>query len=804
MDKKELTPALQQYMEIKERYKDAIVFFRMGDFYEMFYDDAYVAARELGLTLTARDREKKVPLAGVPYHSADTYIRRLVKKGYKVVICEQVGETRGKKLVERKVVRVITPGTVESEEGDANYIVSIFPSGNTFGISYADLINGDFYLTEIDEKDLISEIGRLSPGEILLPENIDVEEIPEEIPRTFLSKADFEWKNAEETLKRHFGIRSLESFGCKDKLIGISAAGALLSYLYRTQLVDLKHITQIKIHQPKDFMILDYTTQKNLELIKGLHGNDEATLFGVLDKTRTSMGRRLLKLWILNPLRSKDKINQRLERVEWFYNNFDILRKIRETLGGIYDIDRILGRVGLGTFTAKDLAMLRDSLRKIPDLISLLNDAVLFKELLDSLFESLDIFEMLDEVLVDLPPHSIEENDFVRAGYDEELDELKNLLVEGRQWIASFEERERNRTGIKSLKVGYNKVFGYYIEVTKANLNMVPPDYERKQTLTQAERFITKELKEYENKILSAEDRILEKVAEIKQKLGEKVLRRADSLKRLSSSIAEIDVLASLAFVALENGYVRPEITDSNLIIIEKGRHPIVEHFVGRDRFIPNDAFLEPSKCRIIVLTGPNMAGKSTYLRQVAHIVIMAQMGSFVPAKLARIGIVDRIFTRIGAMDDLARGESTFMIEMSETANILRNATSRSLVILDEIGRGTSTYDGLSIAWAVIEYLYNFVGAKVLFATHYHELTELEKYLPALKNYHMAVSDDGGELTFLYKVQPGSANKSYGIEVAKIAGLPSEVIRRANEILRRLESKESKMFSPKQLVLFSD
>lgn len=802
IDKEELTPALKQYMEIKEKYPNAIVFFRMGDFYEMFYEDAYIAARELGLTLTSRDREKKVPLAGVPYHAANAYLRKLVKKGYKVVICEQIGEPRAGKIVEREVVRIVTPGTIEGEEWEANYIASVFPSGEIFGLSYADLIDGDFYLTEVDEKDLVSEIERLSPAELLLPENIDVEEIPGDIPRTFLPKLDFDLKNAEEVLKKHFGVRSLEAFGCKDKLNGIAAAGALLSYLQRTQLVDLKHITQIKVQYPKDFMVLDYTTQKNLELVRSLHGDDEATLFGVLNKTRTPMGKRLLKLWILKPLRSKEKIRERLSRVEWFCNEFNSLRKVREALSEMYDIDRILGRIGLKTFTAKDLAMLRDSLNKLPEIIELLENVPLFDKLLEPIFESLDIFEILDEVLVNLPPHSINDEDFVKIGYDEELDELKNLLLEGRQWIASFEERERKRTGIKSLKVGYNKVFGYYIEVTKSNVNMIPPDYERKQTLAQTERFVTKELKEYEEKILTAEEKILEITLRIKEELRERVLRRADALKRLSDAIAEIDVLSSLAFVALEKGYVKPEITDSDLIIIKEGRHPVVEHFIGKERFIPNDIHLEPSKCKIMVLTGPNMAGKSTYLRQIAHIVIMAQMGSFVPAKLAKIGLVDRIFTRIGAVDNLSRGESTFMIEMAETANILRNATSKSLIILDEIGRGTSTYDGLSIAWAVIEYLYNFIGAKVLFATHYHELTELEKYLPNLKNYHMAVEDRGGELTFLYKVKSGSINKSYGIEVARIAGLPSEVVRRANEILRRLEKKEQEFIPPKQLSLF--
>ncbi|MCS7233847.1 MAG: DNA mismatch repair protein MutS [Synergistetes bacterium] len=802
IDKEELTPALKQYMEIKEKYRDAIVFFRMGDFYEMFYEDAYIAARELGLTLTSRDREKKVPLAGVPYHSASIYLRKLVKKGYKVVICEQVGESENKKIVKREVVRIVTPGTIESEEGEANYIAAVFPCSNIFGLSYADLIDGDFYLMEVDEKDFLSEIERLSPSELLLPENFDIEAVSGNIPRTFLPKSDFDWRSAENVLKKHFGVKSLEVFGCKDKHSGIAAAGALLSYLQRTQLVDLKHITQIKVQHPKDFVVLDYTTQKNLELIQGLHGDEEATLFGVLNKTVTPMGRRMLKLWILRPLRSKEKIKERLNRVEYFYNDFNSLRKIRENLSGIYDIDRILGRLGLKTFSAKDLAMLRDSLSRLPEILKLLENIPLFEKLLEPIFESLDVFEILDEVLVDLPPHSINDEDFIRIGYDEELDELKNLLMEGRQWIVSFEERERKRTGIKSLKVGYNKVFGYYIEVTKANVNMVPSDYERKQTLVQAERFITRELKEYEERILTAEERIMEITSKIKEELREKILRRADSLKKLSDAIAEIDVLSSLAFVALKNGYVKPEIIDSNVITIKDGRHPVVECFVGRERFIPNDVYLDQSKCRIIILTGPNMAGKSTYLRQVAHIVIMAQMGSFVPAKLAKIGLVDRIFTRIGAMDDISRGESTFMIEMSETANILRNATPKSLVILDEVGRGTSTYDGLSIAWAVIEYLYNFVGAKVLFATHYHELTELERYLPALKNYHMAVDDKGEGLTFLYKVRSGKMNKSYGIEVAKIAGLPSEVVRRANEILRKLEKKEETFYPPKQLSLF--
>jgi len=803
IDKEELTPALKQYMEIKERYPDAIVFFRMGDFYEMFYEDAYIASRELGLTLTSRDKERKIPLAGVPYHSASSYIRKMVKRGYKVVICEQVGEPKGKRLVEREVVRVITPGTIEDEEGEANYIASIYPAGSAFGLSYADLIDGEFYLSELDKKDLLSEIERISPGEILLPEGVDIEEISGDIPRTFLPKSDFDWKSAEEILKKHFGVKSLEVFGCKDKLMGISSAGALLSYLYRTQLVDLKHITQIKVEYPKDYLVLDTTTQRNLELVNSLHGDSEATLFAVLNKTRTPMGKRLLKSWILRPLRSKAKINERLDKIECFYYNFELLKEVRFALTGICDIERVLGKVSLKSFGVRDLAMLRDSLGKIPHIGNLLKEVSIFSGILSLLFETQELFEILDNAIVNIPPHSINEEDFVRIGYNEELDELRELLLKGREWIASFEERERKRTGIKSLKVGYNKVFGYYIEVTKANLNMVPEDYERRQTLSQAERFTTKELKEYEEKILTAEEKILEINLKTKEDLRSEVLKRASLLKSLSEAIAEIDVLSTLAFVALENDYVRPEITDSNVIIIKDGRHPVVERFVGKERFIPNDVRLDPSRCRIAIITGPNMAGKSTYLRQVAHIVIMAQMGSFVPAASAKIGLVDRIFTRIGAIDDLSRGESTFMIEMSETANILRNATPRSLVILDEIGRGTSTYDGLSIAWAVIEYLYNFIGAKVLFATHYHELTELEKYLPALKNYHMAVEEKDGGIVFLYKVRSGSMNRSYGIEVAKIAGLPLEVIRRANEILKKLEKKDEKIETPKQLNLFA-
>ncbi|MCD6363293.1 MAG: DNA mismatch repair protein MutS [Synergistetes bacterium] len=802
-DKEELTPALRQYMEVKEKYPDAIIFFRMGDFYEMFYEDAKIASRELGLTLTSRDRDRKVPLAGVPYHAASSYLRRLVKKGYKVVVCEQVGDTKGKKLVERKVVRVITPGTLEDEEGEANYIASVYPAGDVYGLSYADLIDGDFYLGEVDRKDLLSEIERISPGEILLPEYIDIEDLPGDIPRTYLPKGEFSWKQGEEILKRHFGVQSLEAFGCKDKLAGISSAGALLSYLLRTQLVDLRHITQIKVYYPREYMILDYTSQRNLELVKSLQGDEEATLFSVLNKTRTSMGRRLLKSWILKPLRSKSQIKKRLDRVEALCENFNSLRRLREALGKVYDLERILGKISLGSYTAKDLAMLRDSLKVLPTIRENLEEHSPFSDLLEPLSEAQELFEVLDQALINVPPHSISDEDFVKIGFCEELDELKEILESGRKWLASFEEKERKRTGIKSLKVRYNKVFGYYIEVTKANLHMVPSDYERKQTLAQAERFFTKELKEYEEKILTAEEKIVELTSKIKERLGEEVLRRAALLKCLAEALSEIDVLSSLAFVALENDYVKPQIVDANVIYIEGGRHPVVEKFIGRERFIPNDLYLDSSKCRVIILTGPNMAGKSTYLRQVAHIVIMAQMGSFVPAKSARIGLVDRIFTRIGAFDDLSRGESTFMIEMSETANILRNATPRSLVILDEIGRGTSTYDGLSIAWAVIEYIYNLIGAKVLFATHYHELTELERYLPALKNYHMAVEEREGEITFLYKVKSGSVDRSYGIEVAKIAGLPSEVIRRANEILRKLEKKGEEVESPKQLVLFA-
>ncbi len=799
----ELTPALKQYMEVKEKYPDAIVFFRMGDFYEMFYEDAKIASRELGLTLTSRDREKKVPLAGVPYHAASSYLRKLVRKGYKVVICEQVGDTKGKKLVERRVVRIVTPGTLEDEEGEANYIASIYPAGDVYGLSYADLIDGEFYLSEVDAKDLLSEVERISPSEILLPEYMDIEDLPGDIPRTYLPKGEFSWKSGEEILKRHFGVKSLEAFGCKNKLAGISSAGALLSYLLRTQLVDLRHITHIKVYYPREYMVLDYTSQRNLELIKSLHGDEEATLFGVLNKTRTSMGRRLLKSWILKPLRSKSGIKERLDKVDALYGDFNSLRKLREALGQVYDLERIVGRISLKNYTAKDLAMLRDSLRVLPAIEEALRNHVVFSELLHPLSESQELFDILDQALINAPPHSISDEDFVKLGFCEELDELKEVLESGRKWLASFEERERKRTGIKSLKVRYNKVFGYYIEITKANLHMVPQDYERKQTLTQAERFFTKELKEYEEKILTAEEKIAEITSRIKEGLREEVLSRASLLKRVSEALAEIDVLSSLAFVALENGYVRPQIVDANLIHIEEGRHPVVEKFIGRERFIPNDLYLDSSKCRVIILTGPNMAGKSTYLRQIAHIVIMAQMGSFVPAKSAKIGLVDRIFTRIGALDDLSRGESTFMVEMSETANILRNATSRSLVILDEIGRGTSTYDGLSIAWAVIEYIYNLIGAKVLFATHYHELTELEKYLPALKNYHMAVEERNGEIVFLYKVRSGGVDKSYGIEVAKIAGLPSEVIRRANEILKKLERKEEEVESPKQLILFA-
>ncbi|MEO0070655.1 MAG: DNA mismatch repair protein MutS [candidate division WOR-3 bacterium] len=804
-----LTPLLAQYHRIKERYPGTLLLFRVGDFYEMFYEDAEIGARALNLTLTSRPHgpNHRVPLAGVPAKSLEAYVARLVAQGLKVAVCEQLeAPSRNKPVVARDVIEVITPGTVTRsgllDERRNNYIMALSPAGENWGMAFADLSTGEFTVTEIDFKNLTEEIVRVSPAEILLPENWPGEppnrKLGIELALTRLDDYYFTPEFAFEKLTSHFGVVSLAGFGIEHLNEGICAAGALLEYLEQTQCSALPHILRLTPYCPTEYLLIDRVSRRNLELIENLHPPDNrskeiGTLFWVLNRTQTPQGTRLLRRWLLNPLLSVEEINRRQEAIAELTNQGSPLKEIAECLREIGDIERITAKVALGRANPREVIALRNWLSGAPKLKNLTNQfsADYFCQIREKLFDFTPLVEEISQVLVDDPPITITEGGLIRSGYNKELDELRQIAANAKEFIARLQEEERRRTGIPNLRIGYNSVFGYYIEITKSYLGVVPRHYIRKQTVAQGERFITPELKEYEAKILNAEERIKSLEYDLFLQLRSKIASYTTQILDFGQAVAQLDVLASLAEVARDKNYTRPIVDNSYIIEIKKGKHPVVEAMV-EEPFIPNDTLILPDKEQILIVTGPNMAGKSTYLRQVALIVIMAQMGSFVPAEHARIGIVDKIFTRIGASDDVARGVSTFLAEMIETANILNNATSRSLVILDEVGRGTSTNDGLAIAWATVEYLHGEeeFRPRTLFATHYHELADIATYLTRVKNYSFVVRESGDQVLFLRKLRPGPADKSYGIAVAKLAGLPPVVINRAKELLKRFTKGE--------------
>ena len=805
-----LTPMMQQYMAIKEQYKDCILFYRLGDFYEMFYDDALTASRELEITLTGKNcgQEERAPMCGVPYHAVDVYLNKLVAKGYKVAICEQAEDPKqAKGIVKREVIRIVTPGTNLSQqaldEGRNNYLMCLVYDNNQFGLAITDISTGDFYTTEVATlKELYDEIHRFSPSEIICNDSFYMSgaSLDDFKDRLHVSVSTLDtWYMDEavsvQKIKEHFKVASLDGLGLTDFPSGTLAVGALLLYLYETQKNTLDNLTKITPYRSGGYMIIDSATNRNLELIETLREKQKkGSVLWVLDKTKTAMGARLMRNWIEQPLIEKKKITARQDAVEELYNDMITREEIREYLNAVYDLERLVTRISYRTANPRDLIAFKTSLGMIPPVKQLLSQAksAELKEIDERMDCLEDIYDLIEKSIQDEPPIMIREGGMIKEGYNEDVDKFRLSRTEGKTWLAELEAREKEKTGIKNLRVRYNKVFGYYLEVTNSYKELVPEDWTRKQTLANAERYITPELKELEDMILGAEDKLAaleyDLYCEVRDSIGEQVVRIQETAK----AIAHLDVLASLACVAQSNDYVRPSINTKGVIDIQGGRHPVVEKMNNNQMFIDNDTYLDNKNHRISIITGPNMAGKSTYMRQSALIVLMAQIGSFVPAKSANIGIVDRIFTRVGASDDLASGQSTFMVEMTEVANILRNATSRSLLILDEIGRGTSTFDGLSIAWAVVEHISNpkLLGAKTLFATHYHELTELEGKLDSVNNYCIAVREQGDDIIFLRKIIRGGADKSYGIQVARLAGVPDSVIDRAKEISSWLEETD--------------
>ena len=809
-----LTPMMQQYLELKEKYSDCLLFFRLGDFYEMFFEDAITGSKEMELTLTGRDcgLAERAPMCGVPYHSVNTYITKLINKGYKVAICEQLTDPAlAQGLVERDVIRVITPGTVIEEQmlddKQNSFIAAIYAkqAANPFyGLAYCDVSTGEFYSLMLEGKnastELYNELVRISPREIIAHEAVMTDELLAKRIRSkfYTDQVDtrsFDITRAQERLCAHFKVATLSGFGLRDNSADIAAAGALLRYLEDTQKNALIHIKRIVRVMRSQYMSLDASTRHNLELTDPIRfdGNKKFTLLNVLDRTETAMGGRLLRRWVEQPLQIEEEINARLDAVDAMFLGNNEREVLRSNLSKVYDIERLCSRIAYGTVTPRDCIALRTTLSVIPNLIMI---TLCFQKprtayIADSLDAMEDINKLLLAAISPDAPISAKEGGVIRAGYDKEVDELRDLAENGKKWIEEFESAERERTGIRTLRVGYNRVFGYYIEVSKSFIGSVPIEYQRKQTLANAERYVTPQLKETEEKLLSAKERCMLLEYKLFTDIREKLLECLDRLKKDAELIAELDALYSLAAVAVDNRYCRPKINTKGKISIVDGRHPVVEQSM-KDSFIPNSTEMNMTGDRLIILTGPNMAGKSTYMRQVALITLMAHIGSFVPAKSANICITDRIFTRVGASDSLSTGQSTFMVEMSEMANIINNATNRSLMILDEIGRGTSTFDGLSIAWAVLEYISdrNKCGAKTLFATHYHELTELEGKLDGVKNYRISVKEIGDTIIFLRKIVRGGADKSFGIQVAKLAGLPEELVDRAKKILRELEDSD--------------
>jgi DNA mismatch repair protein MutS len=803
-----LTPMMRQYLRAKESCPDSILFFRMGDFYEMFFEDAEVASKILEIALTSRDGGKagRVPMCGVPHHAAQGYIAKLIKAGKTVAICDQVEDPKqAKGLVKREVVRTVTPGTVIEpsllDEKQSNYLAALNILDESAGIAFLDLSTGEFLATQLDgsgtDTSLREEFVKMAPAECLYPVSVEgnrfIGELQAALPDTSFRTVDddlFDARQARRMLLDHYELHSLKGFGLENLPITISSAGAALAYLMETQRDDIIHLKPIRVYHPKDYLVVDSATERSLELLAtASEGKRSGSLLSVLDSTVTSMGGRLLKTWITHPLVDIAEIKARHESVGELLDAPQTRQTVRSVLSGVFDLERLIGRLSCATANARDMKMLGDSLGKIPELRTALSgcSSPLIGGLRDSLDDLDDVTDLISKAIVDSPPPTVTEGGIFREAYDDRLDELKSLLRDGRNWVASLQQDEIERTGITSLKVGYNKVFGYYIEVTKPNVHLVPEDYQRKQTLVNAERYVTPALKEREEEIVSAEEKMMELEYELFQQLRRDVCEQTARIQKDAEIVAQIDVLLSLADVAGSNRYCKPEISGQYSITISEGRHPVVEELGVEREFVPNDTVMDAANASLLIITGPNMAGKSTYLRQVALIVLMAQMGSFVPAKSAHIGVVDRIFTRIGASDNLVRGESTFMIEMNETASILNSATNRSLIVIDEMGRGTSTFDGISIAWAVAEYLHDRIGAKTLFATHYHELTELATKLKRAKNLNVAVREWGGKVIFLYRVVDGGADHSYGVQVARLAGLPPSVLEEARTILESLE-----------------
>ncbi|MCQ5383409.1 DNA mismatch repair protein MutS [Hungatella hathewayi] len=798
------------YLETKKQYPDCILFYRLGDFYEMFFEDALTVSKELEITLTGKEcgLEERAPMCGVPYHALDNYLYRLVQKGYKVAIAEQMEDPKqAKGLVKREVIRVVTPGTITSaqalDETKNNYLMGIVYIDERFGIAVSDISTGDFLVTEVaSERELADEINKFCPSEIICNDaffvsGVDTEEVKNRY-QTVISALDshfFSDEGCRKILKEHFKVGSLDGLGLQDYDTGVIAAGAVMEYMYETQKSTLSHITTITPYSTGEFMIIDTSTRRNLELLETMREKQKrGTLLWVLDKTKTAMGARLLRTYIEQPLIHKDDIIARQNAIEELNMNYISREEICEYLNPIYDLERLIGRISYKTANPRDLISFKNSLEMLPYIKDLMGEFTtpLLKELWEELDPLEDVHDLVSRAIVDDPPVSLRDGGIIKEGYHEETDKLRHAKTEGKTWLAQLESRERDKTGIKNLKVKYNKVFGYYFEVTNSFKGLVPDYFVRKQTLANAERYTTDELKELEDMILGAEDKLytLEYglFCEVRDTIAAEVLR----IQQTARAIAGIDVMTSLSAVATKNNYVKPRINEKGVIDIKNGRHPVVEKMMRDDLFVANDTYLDNTKNRLSIITGPNMAGKSTYMRQTALIVLMAQLGSFVPADEANIGICDRIFTRVGASDDLASGQSTFMVEMTEVANILRNATKNSLIVLDEIGRGTSTFDGLSIAWAVVEHISNpkLLGAKTLFATHYHELTELEGTINGVNNYCIAVKEQGDDIVFLRKIVKGGADKSYGVQVAKLAGVPDSVIVRAKELLVELSDAD--------------
>jgi DNA mismatch repair protein MutS len=788
------TPIRQQYLKIKKNYPGAIVLFRLGDFYETFDEDAKLVSRELEITLTSKLMGKgyRVPLAGIPYHALDNYLAKLIKSGHKVAICEQMtkpGETKG--IVKRDVVRVVTPGTVVEtgllESKANNYLLSIFKSGDECGLAYVDITTSEFACTQINAAMLANELERLKPAEIIAGKNEDLNETGLKATVTRLEDYWFELETARESLLTHFEVFTLEGFGCNGMPLAIRAAGAVLHYIEETQKGVLPQLNSLATYSINSFMALDEQAERNLEVFQGARGGTTGSLLHVIDLTKTAMGGRLLRRFLGQPLLVAEELEKRQNAVEWLTKNGTARNEIISNLDGFSDLERLVNRVRSEIARPREVVAIRRSMERVPALGGQILPDSPVKRLKDALRVPEEVVALLTSSIEEQPGASLADGGVIRTGFSPELDKLRDISKNARQYLANMELQEREKTGIKSLKVGFNNVFGYYIEVSKANLSQVPAHYIRKQTLVNGERFFTPELKEYESLILNAKERIIELETDIFHRVCRQLAGESEKLLTLAQVVAELDVFAALAEAAVRYGYIRPVLNDGNEIVIKEGRHPVVERSLGIGSFVANDVHLSNDASQIIVLTGPNMSGKSTYLKQVAIITLMAQIGSFVPAKEATIGLVDRIFTRIGAREDMASGQSTFMVEMVETANILNNATEKSLIILDEIGRGTSTYDGLAIARAVTEYIHNKIGAKTIFATHYHEMVEVASYLPRVRNFNVAVVEENGNVVFLREVRPGGVDKSYGIHVAKLAGLPRAVVHRAQVVLDELE-----------------